>query len=96
MIKKNIIVKGAQILILGATFKPDVNDIRNSKVKDLADELKNYDCLITFFDPMLETSRIWGYQNIKENEFSSNKKFDFIIKAVPHKKLERIKFDYEI
>ena len=96
MIKKNIIVKGAQILILGATFKPDVNDIRNSKVKDLADELKSYDCLITFFDPMLETSRIWGYQNIKENEFSSNKKFDFIIKAVPHKKLERIKFDYEI
>jgi len=95
MIKKDINVKGARVLILGVTFKPNVNDIRNSKVKDLADELRNYDCLITLFDPMLETSRIWGYRNIKENEFSS-KKFDFIIKAVPHKKLEKIKFDYKI
>jgi len=95
MIKKGISVKGAQVLILGVTFKPDVNDVRNSKVKDLADELRDYGCLITFFDPMLETSRIWGYKNIKKSQLSSEK-FDFIIKAVPHKKLKREKFDYEV
>jgi len=95
MIKKDISIKGARVLILGVTFKPDVNDIRNSKVRDLADELKSYGCLITFFDPMLEASTIWGYKNVKKSQLSPEK-FDFVIKAVPHKKLKGEKFDYEV
>jgi UDP-N-acetyl-D-glucosamine/UDP-N-acetyl-D-galactosamine dehydrogenase len=95
MISKNINIKKAKVLILGATFKPDVKDMRNSKVKDLADELRKYGCDVEFFEPMVDKKEIWGYENIKKNKIKS-KVCDLVIKAVNHKKIGKIQFDYEI
>jgi len=95
MISKNINIKKAKVLILGATFKPDVKDLRNSKVKDLADELRKYGCDVEFFEPMVDKKEIWGYENIKKNKIKS-KVCDLVIKAVNHKKIGKIQFDYEI
>jgi UDP-N-acetyl-D-glucosamine/UDP-N-acetyl-D-galactosamine dehydrogenase len=95
MINKNINIKKAKVLILGATFKPDVKDFRNSKVKDLADELRDYGCGVKFFEPMVDKKEIWGYENIKKNKIKS-KVCDLVIKAVNHKKIGKIQFDYEI
>lgn len=96
LIKKNILINKAKILILGATFKPDVKDIRNSKVKDLANELESYGCQINICDPMLaEARKIFNYKNIKLDSISKEK-YDFVILAVKHKSLEKVKFDYQI
>ncbi|PIT97710.1 hypothetical protein COT77_00060 [Candidatus Berkelbacteria bacterium CG10_big_fil_rev_8_21_14_0_10_41_12] len=95
IIGKGIVVKSSRILILGATFKPDVKDMRNSKVRDLADELRKYGCDVEFFEPMVDKKEIWGYENIKKNKIKS-KTYDLVIKAVNHKKIGKIQFDYEI
>ena len=95
LIDKGVSVKGAKILILGVTFKPDVKDLRNSKVKDLADELKDYGCKIKFFEPMVNREEIWGYENVRKNQIMS-KDYDLIIKAVNHTKIGKMKFNYEI
>ncbi|RME31681.1 nucleotide sugar dehydrogenase [Candidatus Woesearchaeota archaeon] len=54
-------VKGARVLILGLTFKPNVADARNSRVKQLIAELKSYGCEVAACDPLLSTEEIRAF-----------------------------------
>ncbi|SFI09344.1 nucleotide sugar dehydrogenase [Halpernia frigidisoli] len=95
MIKKNIAVKNAEILILGFTFKENCPDVRNTKIADLIAALQEYDIDITVFDPYLSKIQCGGYANFKSVISESdldNKKFDLIIKAVDHNKFQGFHF----
>ena len=55
-VAKKIIASGtpmqeARVLVMGATFKEDVSDIRNSKVVDVINELKSFSCHVEVVDP---------------------------------------------
>jgi UDP-N-acetyl-D-glucosamine/UDP-N-acetyl-D-galactosamine dehydrogenase len=52
MIQANKTVKGARVLILGLTFKENVSDIRNSRVVDIIDELREYEVETLVHDPL--------------------------------------------
>ncbi|MBT4850325.1 nucleotide sugar dehydrogenase [Candidatus Parcubacteria bacterium] len=91
-IRKNKI-KAKKILILGATFKPDVSDTRNSKIEDFANEIKKKNYQVAIFDPFIKSTRIFGCQNIKKSEI---KKYDFVVKAVNHKLFKDLTPNYEI
>lgn len=96
LIKRGMKIKNAKILILGVTFKPNVKDIRNSKVEDVIKELKSYGCKIEVCEPMLgEKKKIFGCRNIKLEEINY-KKYNFIIKAVNHKAFTNFKSSYSI
>jgi len=96
LIDRKFRVKGAKILILGATFKPDVKDTRNSKVQDIIKELKNYGCKVDICDPMLEEKKeIFECKHIIKSKID-RKKYDLIVKAVNHSNLKNIKADYLI
>lgn len=97
MIRKNINVKEAKVLILGATFKPNVRDLRNSKVKELVEELMAFGCGVDIFDPLLDDSDfIYGCRNLKSISEDGLGKYDFVVKAVAHHALSDIKLDYQI
>ena len=51
MIQKNSNVKGANILVLGITFKENCPDVRNTRAVDVINELKQYGTKVTIFDP---------------------------------------------
>jgi UDP-N-acetyl-D-galactosamine dehydrogenase len=88
MNKKGILIKDAHILILGITFKENCPDIRNTRVIDIYNVLKEYTPNITIFDPHANPKEIEEeYQiNIKSNNIEYLKhKFDAIILAVAHK-----------
>ena len=51
MIKKNIAVNGAKVLMLGITFKENCPDVRNTKIVDVVAALKDYGMEITIYDP---------------------------------------------
>ena len=51
-------IKGANILILGLTFKENCPDIRNTKVFDIIDELEDYGCCIDIYDPWVDVSEL--------------------------------------
>src|SRR5690606_1136358 len=54
MVKKDIPVKGAKILVLGVTFKENCPDVRNTRVVDILKTLKEYQTNITILDPWAE------------------------------------------
>lgn len=51
MIRKGVCILGANVLVLGITFKENCPDIRNSKVIDVISELKDFGCDVSVYDP---------------------------------------------
>ena len=87
MNKKGILVKNAQILILGITFKENCPDLRNTRIVDIYNVLKEYTPNITMFDPHANPKEIEEeYQiSIETDQIERfSRKFDAIILAVAH------------
>jgi UDP-N-acetyl-D-galactosamine dehydrogenase len=90
MIRKEINVKGAELLLLGFTFKENCPDVRNTKVIDIINELKTYEVNLTIVDPLANISDVkHEYQIDIQNEIFP-KKFDAVILAVGHDKFKVI------
>ena len=72
-----------KIGIIGFSYKPNVNDVRNTKVFDLYNGLKNigYDVYVT--DKIADSSKMMEYYGV--NNYKSLKDLDAVILAVPHK-----------
>jgi UDP-N-acetyl-D-galactosamine dehydrogenase len=51
MIKKGISVNGANLLMLGITFKENCPDVRNTKIVDVIESLTDYGISVTTYDP---------------------------------------------
>ena len=84
MNKKGVLVKDANILILGVTFKEDCPDIRNTKVIDIYSALREYTANITVYDPWANKEEVKREYGVAiENEQPAGK-YDVIILAVAH------------
>jgi len=83
--KKKIHVNGANILVLGLSFKENCPDVRNTKVVDIINELKDYDCNINVYDPWVSPKDAKTEYDISLLEDVPAKKYDGVIVAVPHK-----------
>ena len=76
-------VSESKVLIMGATFKEDVSDIRNSKVADIIKELKSFAVTVDIVDPLASGSELeeeYGFGLTKD--VGSN--YDAVIVAVNH------------
>lgn len=78
-------VPGARVLILGASFKEDVKDTRNTRVVDLAQELQSHGALVDVFDPLAGAEAVarLGLRPISGQPPGGT--YDGIILAVPHR-----------
>ena len=88
MNKKGVMVKNANILILGITFKENCPDIRNTKVVDIYHTLKEYTDNITIYDPWADADHVREEYGITINsQFSilNSQLYDAVILAVAHK-----------
>jgi UDP-N-acetyl-D-glucosamine/UDP-N-acetyl-D-galactosamine dehydrogenase len=87
MIKAGKVIKGANILMLGVTFKEDCPDMRNTKVVDIIDELKDFGANVDVYDPWVDPNeeKKWYTHGIISNPLDDNKKYDAIVIAVAHK-----------
>ena len=90
MNKKGVIVKDAEILLLGITFKENCPDIRNTKVVDIYQTLQEYTNNITVYDPWAETEQVEKEYGISVTKTVPVKKFDAIILAVAHSEFRTI------
>lgn len=59
MIKKGQTIVGARILVLGITFKENCPDIRNSKVIDVIQELRDFGCCVDVYDPWADAEEVY-------------------------------------
>ena len=91
MIKAGKLIKDSNILIMGLTFKENCPDIRNTKVVDIIEELKDYGAKIDVYEPWID-EKDKGYYNYNfvENPFENSKKYDSILVAVGHDKFKSL------
>jgi len=76
-------VKDAKVLVMGATFKENVSDIRNSKVADVVKELKSYSLNVDITDPHASSNELMHEYGFELTAKTSND-YDAIIVTVPH------------
>jgi len=89
LIKTGRPIKGSKILILGLTFKEDCPDIRNTKVIDVYNELKEFGLIIDVHDYEANANEVFKEYGIKLIE-KINNKYDGVLLAVAHKKFSNI------
>ncbi|MVN91189.1 nucleotide sugar dehydrogenase [Mucilaginibacter aquatilis] len=86
MIKNNVAVKNADILILGFTFKENCPDVRNTRVIDIIRTLEEYDTTCDVYDPWADPAEVKFEYNqlIYRNIDGLSKRYDAIVLAVAH------------
>jgi UDP-N-acetyl-D-glucosamine/UDP-N-acetyl-D-galactosamine dehydrogenase len=88
MNKAGKIVKDANILILGITFKENCPDIRNTKVVDIYHTLQEYTNNITVFDPWANVEAVKREYQIDVVNTLPEKKYEAVILAIAHDKFK--------
>ncbi|MDX2196508.1 MAG: nucleotide sugar dehydrogenase [Cytophagales bacterium] len=83
MISNNIEILKSKVLVLGATFKENVKDIRNSKVVDLIQELKAYHIEVDIVDAMADPHEFWEEYGLSL-QAEPDKGYSAVILAVAH------------
>jgi len=84
LIEANKTVKGAKVIIFGITFKENVSDIRNSRVIDIINELKEYGINVIICDPLVDREAVKHEYGIELTEYSRALQADGIVIAVKH------------
>ena len=85
MIKKGITVNGAQLLLLGITFKENCPDVRNTKIVDVVTALEEYGINVTIYDPWANPDEVMHEYNLTcYPELIAGSKFDAIVLGVAH------------
>lgn len=93
MIKNDCKIKNSRVLVFGLTFKENCPDIRNSRVIDVINELKDFGCIVDVYDPLAnddDVKREYGFSLAKSPNFS---KYDLVILAVAHNEFKKINFE---
>jgi UDP-N-acetyl-D-glucosamine/UDP-N-acetyl-D-galactosamine dehydrogenase len=93
MTKKRIHVVDANVLIMGLTFKEDCPDIRNTRVVDLVEEFKGFNCNVDVYDPWVDKDEAIHEYNIKPIDQPVEGKYDAILLAVAHDEFKELSLD---
>ena len=93
MIQSDHKIKGANVLILGVTFKENCPDCRNTKVIDVCTELEEFGCQVDLYDPWAEPQVVaHEYGKTLLTSINPNKKYEAVIACVAHNQFKT--FDY--
>lgn len=92
MIKKGISVNGAELLMLGITFKENCPDVRNTKIVDVVRALKEYGILVSIFDPLANAHDVIKEYNLVTFNSIPDNKFDAIVLGVSHSEFLELDF----
>lgn len=91
MIKKGHKIDGSKVLVLGITFKENCPDIRNSRVIDVIEELKEFGCNIDIYDPWADAKEVEHEYNLKLIKELNIAKYEAIVLAVAHNEFKQLK-----
>lgn len=88
MIRKGNVVRGADILVLGITFKENCPDVRNTKVFDVVKALADYDTQVTICDPWADPQDVKREYGLQITCSLPWKKYAAVVLAVAHHEFE--------
>ena len=93
MIKKGHKIEGSKVLVLGITFKENCPDIRNSRVIDVIQELKEFGCNIVVSDYWADKDEVKHEYGLELNNDVNYDDYEAIVMAVSHDKFKTLKFE---
>ncbi len=92
MIQKNHTIKGAKVLVMGITFKENCPDLRNSKVIDVINELKEFGIAVDIYDPQANEEEVMHEYQLPLMNTLPNNHYNAVIHAVAHQNFQTIDF----
>ncbi|KAF5046858.1 UDP-N-acetyl-D-glucosamine 6-dehydrogenase [anaerobic digester metagenome] len=84
-------IKGANVLIMGLTYKEDVADIRESPVEQMVEELKEFETNVFGYDPLLPERVIEHFGAVPLQHL--DRPMDAVIISVAHEQFRTLSFD---
>lgn len=84
MVKHDIHIKGADVLVLGVTFKENCPDVRNTKAVDVIKQLNDFGTNVTVYDPWANPSEVMHEYNLNTTIDLPKQKYHAIILTVAH------------
>lgn len=90
MLKKRIQVEDAKVLILGLSFKENCPDIRNTRIIDIVNELKEYHANVDVYDPWVDSDEAEHEYGISPIQALENNSYDAVILAVAHNQFKEM------
>jgi UDP-N-acetyl-D-galactosamine dehydrogenase len=85
MMRKDIKVLNSKVLLLGFTFKEDCPDVRNTRVIDIYNELRNFDIDVEVYDPWVNSQDLRHEYEIKISNSFPKGNYAAVVLAVAHK-----------
>lgn len=83
-------VKGAKVGVMGITFKENCPDIRNTKVVDIINELREYGVDVLVYDPIADKDDVKSEYNIDLVPYEKLQKLDAVLIAVEHEEFKNL------
>jgi UDP-N-acetyl-D-galactosamine dehydrogenase len=84
MIKKGITINGANLLMLGITFKENCPDVRNTKIADVVAALADYGIAVSIYDPWANPAEVQHEYGLPTTNQLPTQKFDAVVLGVAH------------
>ncbi len=84
MIKKGIVVNGANLLMLGITFKENCPDVRNTKIVDVIASLREYGIIVSIYDPWANPDEVKHEYQLTTTKELPQEKYDAVVLGVAH------------
>jgi len=85
LIQSGVAVKGAQVIVLGLTFKENCPDLRNSKVIDVIRELQSYGVAVTVHDPVADPQEAMSHYGLPLATWDELPRAHALVAAVAHR-----------
>jgi len=86
MVKKDLRIKGAKVLVLGITFKENCPDVRNTRAVDVIKQLMDYGTDVTVYDPWANPAEVEHEYGLSITKNLPDEKFDAVVLTVAHQK----------
>ena len=93
MTKKRIHIIDANILIMGLTFKENCPDLRNTRVVDLVEEFKGFNCSVDVYDPWVDKQEAHREYGITPVDGLAKGEYDAVVLAVSHDEFKKMSIE---
>jgi UDP-N-acetyl-D-galactosamine dehydrogenase len=84
MIRRKVQINGANVLVMGLTFKENCPDVRNTKVVDILSELGEYHINVDVYDPWVNPEEAMHEYGVSLIDKPKAEQYDAVIFAVAH------------
>ena len=84
MVRKGINPVGARVLVLGLAFKENCPDLRNTRVVDIIDTLRGYNCTVDVYDPWVDAAEAQHEYGLTAIQAPEQGAYDAMVLAVGH------------